>query len=201
MTSTIEEKSSRVVEVLLSAVSPLELMGGKIIGQMCVGLVILALYAGMGIAALVSFALLGFIDLWLLPYLLIFYLIAYFTLASFMAAVGAAVNELHEAQTLMTPIMLTVMVPWLLWLPITRDPSSIFATVTSFLPPINSFVILLRMTSTVPPPWWEVWLSIGIGVASVYFSVWFAAKVFRVGLLMYGKPPNLATLVRWVRMA
>ena len=72
LTTTVEEKSSRVVEVLLSAVSPMQLMAGKIVGQLCVGMVMLVLYAGMGIAVLVSFTLLGFIDLSLLFYLLIF---------------------------------------------------------------------------------------------------------------------------------
>ncbi len=201
LTTTIEEKSSRVVEVLLSAVSPIELMTGKIIGQLCVGFLLLALYAGMGLSALVSFSLLGLIDPWLIVYLLIFYLIAYFVIASMMAAIGAAVNEMREAQTLMTPVMLVIMIPWILWLPISRDPNSIFATVTSLTPPINSFVMLLRMTSNTPPPLWQVWLSIAIGVASVFAAVWLAAKVFRVGLLMHGKPPNLATLWRWVKMA
>ncbi len=201
MTSTIEEKSSRVVELLLSAVSPLQLMTGKIVGQMCVGFLILALYSGMGIVALVQFAMLGVLDLSLLFYLFLFYLIAYFIVGSLMAAVGAAVNEVREAQTLMTPIMVTMMIPWMLWMPITRDPNSVFATVISFVPPLNTFVMLLRMTSTTPPPLWQVWLSILVGVASVYGALWFAAKVFRVGLLMFGKPPNFATLVRWVRMA
>lgn len=201
MTTTVEEKSSRVVEVLLSAVSPMQLMAGKIIGQMGVGLVLLALYAGMGIAALVSFAMFGLLDPWLIVYLVIFYLIGYFVVASLMAAVGAAVNEMREAQTLMTPIMVFLMVPWLLWMPISRNPESTLAVVSSFLPPINTFTMLLRMTSSVPPPWWQVWISIAIGIASAWAAVWFAAKVFRIGLLMFGKPPNLATLIRWVRMA
>jgi len=201
LTTTVEEKSSRVVEVLLSAVSPMQLMTGKILGQMGVGLVILALYAGMGIAGLISFAMLGLLDLSLLFYLLIFYVIAYFVMASMMAAIGAAVNEMREAQTLMTPVMVTLMIPWMLWLPITRNPNSVFATVTSFIPPINTFVMLLRMTSTSPPPMWQVWLSIGIGLLSVWGALWFAAKVFRVGLLMFGKPPNFSTLIKWVRMA
>ena len=201
LTTTIEEKSSRVVEVLLSAVSPLELMTGKILGQLGVGFTLLAIYAGLGFSALISFSLLGLIDPWLLLYLIIFYLIAYFVVASMMAAIGAAVNEMREAQTLMTPVMLVIMIPWMLWLPITRDPNSTFATVASLLPPINSFVMLLRMTSSAPPPMWQVWLSIAIGVASVFAALWVAAKVFRIGLLMHGKPPNLATLWRWVRMA
>lgn len=201
MTTTIEEKSSRVVEVLLSAVSPMQLMTGKVIGQMGVGFVILALYAGMGAAAMVSFAMFGLIDPWLLFYLVVFFVIAYFVIASLMAAIGAAVNEMREAQTLMTPIMVMMMLPWLLWLPITRNPDSTFAVVTSFLPPINTFVMLLRMTSTTPPPLWQVWLSIAVGAVSAWAAVWFAAKVFRIGLLMFGKPPNLATLIRWARMA
>jgi ABC-2 type transport system permease protein len=61
--------------------------------------------------------------------------------------------------------------------------------------------MLIRMTSSAPPPLWQVWLSIAIGVASVLAAVWFAAKVFKIGLLMYGKPPDFATLVRWVRAA
>jgi len=201
MTTTIEEKSSRVVEVLLSAVSPMQLMTGKIIGQMGVGLLIIALYSGMGISALVTFAMLGIIEIAWFFYLIVFYIIAYFVLGSFMAAIGAAVNEPREAQSFMMPIMIVMMIPWMLWMPITRDPNSVFATVASFVPPINSFVMLLRVTSTTPPPTWQVWLSMLVGAASVYAALWFAAKVFRVGLLLHGKPPNFATLIKWVRMA
>ena len=102
---------------------------------------------------------------------------------------------------MMMPIMLIIMTPWIFWFPISREPNSTFSTVISFVPPVNSFTMLLRMASNSPPPWWQVWLSIGIGVASVGAALWFAAKVFRIGLLMYGKPPNLATLVRWARAA
>ena len=82
LTSTVEEKSNRVVEVLLSAVSAMELMTGKILGQMAVGLLVLALYAGLGIVALVSFAMLGLLDPMLIVFLLIFYVLAYFTIGS-----------------------------------------------------------------------------------------------------------------------
>ena len=71
----------------------------------------------------------------------------------------------------------------------------------SHLPPLNTFGMLLRLGSSQPPPWWEVWLSIGVGLASVVGAVWVAAKVFRIGLLMYGKPPDMKTLIRWVRAA
>lgn len=201
MTTVIEEKSSRVVEVLLSAVSPMELMTGKILGQLGVGFLVLGLYLGLGIVALVSFALLGVLDVGLLAYLFLFYLVSFFTLASLMAAVGAAVNELREAQTLMLPIILLVMVPWMFWLPISRNPDSALAVSLSFLPPVNAFVMLLRLTSTSPPPTWQVWLSLAVGAAGAWAAVWLAAKVFRVGLLMYGKPPDLKTLLHWIRMA
>ena len=155
----------------------------------------------MGLVALISFAMLGFVDLSLIFYLIIFYLIAYFTLGSAMAAIGSAVNEITEAQSLMMPVMMTMMIPWLLWMPITRDPNGIFSIVTSFVPPINTFVMMLRMSSVTPPPLWQVWLSILVGIAGAYGALWAAAKIFRVGLLMYGKPPNLPTLLRWIRRA
>ena len=201
LTTTVEEKANRVVEVLLSAVSPMELMLGKILGQMAVGFVVLLLYAGLGLAALVSFAMVGLLDPKLLLFLVIFYILSYFTIASLMAAVGAAVNEMREAQNLNTPIMLLIMIPWILWLPISRDPGSMFATILSFIPPVGNFVMLLRMTSTSPPPMWQTWLCVLVGIAGAYGALWFAAKVFRIGLLMFGKPPSLGTLIRWARMS
>ncbi len=201
LTTMVEEKSNRIVEVLLSAVSPMELMAGKILGQMGVGIVVLALYAGLGIVALVSFAMLGLLEFKLLVYLFIFFVLAYVMIASMMAAIGSAVSEMREAQTLMTPVMLLIMLPWLLWMPITRDPNSVFATVMSFIPPIGNFVMILRLTSTSPPPLWQALLAIAVGALGVWFALWFAAKIFRVGLLMYGKPPTFGTLIRWARMS
>ena len=201
LTSTVEEKSSRVIEVLLSAVSPMQLMAGKLLGQMAVSTVVLSLYVIMGVALLTAFAVLGLVDLSLIFYLVVFFLIMYLVIGSLMMAAGSAVNDMREAQTLTMPITLLLIVPWVMWMPISRNPDSLFSVVMSFLPPINSIGMLLRMTSVSPPPAWQVWLSIGIGVASVFGALWFAAKVFRVGLLMYGKPPNLRTLLRWARSA
>ncbi len=201
LTSTVEEKSSRVIEILLSAVSPMELLAGKLLGQMAVSLLALAFYVALGMALLVSFAMFGLFNPWLLVYLLIFFLIAYFVVGAMMLTVGSVVNDMREAQSMMMPVMLLVMAPWLFWLPISRDPNSTFSTVVSFVPPVNTFAMLLRMASNTPPPWWQVWTSIAIGIASVVAVLWCAAKVFRIGLLMYGKPPDFATMVRWVRAA
>ena len=201
LTSTIEEKSSRVVEVLLSAVSPRELMAGKLIGNMALSLLTMSLYMLIGLALLSSFSLLGLLDPWLIFYLLIFFLIGFFVIGSLMLAAGAAVNDITEAGYLQTPLMLVIIVPWLILPAVSRSPDSVLAIAVSYLPPINSFGMLIRMASSQPPPWWEVWLSIGIGAASVAGAVWVAAKVFKIGLLMYGKPPNIRTLIRWVRQA
>jgi ABC-2 type transport system permease protein len=199
LTTTVEEKASRVVEVLLSAVSPVELMVGKILGQLAVGMLVLVLYLGLGVMALVSFASLGLLDPMLIVFLLVFFLLSYFTIGALMAAVGSAVNEMREAQGLQMPIMLVVMIPWILWMPISRDPNSTFATVLSFLPPVSNFVMMLRMASTSPPPLWQPLLGIVVGVGGCLAALWFAAKVFRIGLLMFGKPPNFTTLIRWAR--
>lgn len=201
LTTTIEEKSSRTMEVILSAVSPLELLTGKILGQMAVGLTILVTYSSIGILSLVSMAMFGLLDASLLVYLFIFFLITYVIMGSLMAAIGSAVNELREAQSLMTPITLLMMIPWLFWFPISREPNSVFATVVSFLPPMNAFAMLLRLTSTSPPPMWQVWLSIAVGVTAAFGTVWFASRIFKIGLLMHGRPPNFATLLKWAREA
>ncbi len=201
LTTTIEEKSSRTMEVILSAVSPLELLTGKILGQMAVGLTVLVTYSSMGIFGLMSMAMLGLVDPMLLVYLFIFFLITYVIMGSLMAAIGSAVNELREAQSLMTPVTLFMMVPWLFAFPISREPNSLFATVISFIPPMNAFAMLLRLTSTSPPPMWQVWLSIAVGIAGAVAALWFASRIFKIGLLMHGRPPNLATLLQWARRA
>jgi ABC-type Na+ efflux pump permease subunit len=201
MTSTIEEKSSRVVEVLLSAVSPMELMTGKLFGHMSASLIGMTIYLVAGLIVLGSFSLLGLLDPMLIVYLFLFFFIAYFTIGSVFLAIGSAVNELRETQSLMMPVMIIIMLPWFLWLPISRDPNSTISVVSSFLPPVSSFGMMLRLSSTEPPPAWQVWLSIGVGVLGVYLALWFAARVFRIGILLTGKPPDFRTLIRWVRMS
>lgn len=201
LTTTIEEKSSRVMEVLLSAVSPMQLMVGKIIGQMGVGLLILLLYAGMGVAGLIAMSLGDLIDLSKVVYLIVFFIIAYFTIASMMAAIGSAVSELREAQTLMTPVMMLMIIPWILWLPISRAPNSVMAQVLSFVPGANPFVMVIRLCGSEPVPAWQIPVSILVGAATAAACAWAAAKIFRIGVLMYGKPPDFRTLLKWVRMA
>lgn len=203
LTTTIEEKSSRVIELLLAAVSPMELMAGKVLGQMAVGLFLLAIYGSLIWGGLAAASLLGFLPITFLDiaFFFAFFLVSYITIASFMAAIGAAVNELREAQSLMTPVMAILGIPYILGIFIARDPNTTFATVCSFIPGISPFVMIIRMTASEPPPLWQPLLALLIGVVTAWVSVWLAAKIFRIGLLMYGKPPDLKTLARWIRMA
>jgi ABC-2 type transport system permease protein len=201
MTATVEEKSSRVVEVLLAAVSPFELMAGKLLGQAVIGLLVLAVYVGLGFLALMSFAMVGLVDPMLVVYLVIFFLITYVLFSALMLAIGSAVNTMAEAQSLMGPVMILLLMPYMLSPMIARAPDSTFSVIASFVPPVNTFVMMSRLASNVPPPLWQVAITAIIGIAAACVAVWFAAKVFRVGLLMHGKPPNFATLVRWARQA
>lgn len=201
LTSTVEEKSTRVMEILLSAVSPMQLMVGKVLGGMGVGLLILIAYSSLGGGALIAFKMGHLLDPMTLVYFVIFFIIAFFLIASMMAAIGSAVNEMREAQALMTPVMIVLIVPMMLWMPIMRNPNSTFSTVVSFIPPINPFVMVLRLSGSEKIPQWQILGSIGIGALSAVFAAWAAGKIFRIGVLMYGKPPNLPTLIRWIRMA
>ena len=88
------------------------------------------------------------------------------------------------------------MAPWFFATPIGRDPNSTFSVVMSLVPPVNTFAMMIRLASTTPPPFWQVALSLVIGVASAVAAMWFAAKIFKIGLLMHGKPPSMGTLIR-----
>jgi ABC-2 type transport system permease protein len=201
MTSTVEEKSSRVVEVLLAAVSPLELMWGKLLGQLGVGLLMLAVYVGIGVLALLQFALFGLVDPLLILYLFIFFLMAYLVYGALMQMIGAAVNQMADAQSLMGPLMLLLVVPYVLTVFIGSQPDAPFAVIMSFVPPVNAFGMMARLASSSPPPLWQVLVSMALSLVAACVTVWFAAKVFRVGLLMHGKPPSFRTLIKWARMS
>jgi len=201
LTTTIEEKSNRIMEVLLSAVSPLQLMVGKIIGQMGVGLLILVAYSALGVGAMVSFNLLDLLSAANIVYLVIFFMIAFFLIAAMMAAIGSAVSEVHEAQSLLGPVMIIFIIPLILSPAIIRNPNSPMATILSIVPPTSPFAMVMRLAaSTEGVPFWQIALSIGMGLLSVCAAAWAAAKIFRIGVLMYGKPPNVGTLIKWMRM-
>lgn len=201
LTSLIEEKSSRVMEVLLSAVSPMQLMLGKIAGQMGVGMLIMIAYSTLGVGSLVVFKMGHLLEAGSLVAMVIFFFIAFFLIAAMMASIGSAVSDVREAQTLMTPVMLVLMIPMMLWMPIQRNPNSMFAQVCSFVPPVSPFVMILRLAGSEKVAAWQIPASMVVGIAAAFGACWAAAKIFRVGVLMYGKPPTLIGLVKWIRYA
>ncbi|MCA9285474.1 MAG: ABC transporter permease [Phycisphaerales bacterium] len=199
LTTTIEEKSNKVMEVLLSAVSPLELMAGKLLGQSMVSAVMLLAYGGLGLAGLFAMASLDLVPISHLVFLGLYFVMAYFMIASIMAGVGSAANDIHEAQSLVTPAMLVLMLPLMLWFPISENPNGMLATVTSFIPPLIPFVMILRVTAANEPvAAWQIALSLVEGYAAMVGMVWLASRVFRIGVLVQGKTPSPRELLRWM---
>lgn len=202
MMGTLEEKSSRVMEVILSAVSPKEILLGKLVGQGLVGLAVLAIYGAVGLAVARRFDALQSIPMNILPWAVVFFIMAYAFLGSLMLAVGSAVTEIREAQALYTPITISIILPFLLIMPIMQNPSSLLARIASFFPPTTPYAMVMRLSQpSVPVPLWELIATAVVGFIGVGVVVWAAAKIFRVGVLMYGKPPSLMGLIKWIRYA
>ncbi len=200
--STVEEKSSRVIEVLLSAISPMQIMLGKIMGQGAIGLTILLVYGGVGLFTASTFKFLGMIPLESLGWLLLYFVMAYGVVASMMAAIGSAVNDVREASALMTPVMMVLVIPMILWMPISQNPMGLFARTMSFVPPMTPFVMVVRVGQPgIEIPMWEMIATGFAGLLGVVFMVWAAKKIFRVGILMYGQPPSVMGLIKWLRYA
>jgi len=201
LTSLLEEKSSRVIEVLLSALSPLQLMAGKILGMATVGFTLLLIWVGVGyqVAQTRGYDYLFSRDL--LFYAGLYFVPGFLLLSSLLAAVGSACNTLKEAQSMASPITIVTVVPMVLWFSISQNPSSTFATVLSYIPPITPFVMILRICADPDVPIWEIVASQILLWLSVAGAIWVAARIFRVGILMYGKPPTPRELLRWLGRA
>jgi ABC-2 type transport system permease protein len=137
----------------------------------------------------------------LIVYVLAFYVVTYMVFGSVMLTIGAAVNQMAEAQALMPPVIILLVGGYSLSGFIGQAPNSTFSVAMSFIPPANTFAMIARVASSAPPPAWEVWTTLLISVVTAMLVVWFAAKVFKVALLMHGRPPSFATLIKWARMA
>lgn len=199
-TTTIEEKSSKVIEVLLSALSPTELLAGKIVGQSFVSAIMLATYGSVGIAGLAFATMLDVVPLSAMLMFIVWFVLAYFMAAAIMVAVGSAVSDLREAQSLIGPAMSVMIIPLLVWLPISENPTGWLATVSSFIPPIGPFIMVLRTTGAMEPiPLWQIIGSLIVNGCATVVLIWLAGRVFRIGVLMQGKPPTPLELLRWAR--
>ncbi|MBU0637788.1 MAG: ABC transporter permease [Planctomycetes bacterium] len=199
LTSVIEEKSSRVVEVLLSAVSPTQLMAGKIVGMAAVGAVLLGVWGTVGYFGAQSQGVSYLVTGYRLLHVALYFVPGFLLIASILAGVGSACNTLKEAQSMIFPLSLVTFIPMIFWFQISQNPASLFSIVLSYIPPITPFVMVLRICVDPETPLWQVISTLVVLWLAVLAAIWAAGRVFRVGVLMYGKPPSLRELLRWLR--
>jgi ABC-2 type transport system permease protein len=203
----LEEKSNRIVEVMISSVKPFQLMMGKILGIGAVGLTQIFLWI---LTALVISApqVAGFLAISkqympaISPLTLIFFpiyfVLGYFLFATIYAGIGSMFNSDEEAQQMAGVAQLFVVLPMMLLLPVIRDPGGKLATYLSLFPFFAPTLMYLRIAIQTPPAW-QIALSIVIMLITILVMVWIVSKIYRVGILMYGKKPTLPELVRWLR--
>jgi len=199
LTTLIEEKSSRVIEVLLSAVSPRQLLAGKILGMAAVGFLLLAVWGGVGLAGATKYHVTELVSGYRLLMAMLYFVPGFLLLASILAAIGSACNELKDAQSMVFPLSLITVVPMIFWYYLAEHPDAFFSLALSYVPPITPFVMILRICADPHTPAWQIVSTLAVLWLGVLAAIWAGAKVFRVGVLMYGKPPSLAELLRWVR--
>lgn len=198
MQSVLEEKMSKISEVLLGSVSPFELMLGKLVGNAGVALLLASLYLGGAYAAAAKYGYADIVPPYLLAAAVLYIVLAILLFGSLFMAVGAACSELKDAQSLMMPVMILALLPTFFWSVVLTKPSSPISVGVSLFPPATPFLMLMRMALSPAPPAWQVVLSIVLTTLAALACVWAAAKIFRTGLLMQGKPPSFAELARWV---
>lgn len=201
LTSVLEEKSSRVVEVLLAAVSPTQLMAGKILGMAAVGMVVLGSWIAVGYFSARANDLTHLVSGDRLVYVALYFVPAFLFMSALLAGIGSTCNTLKEAQSMVSPLSIINIVPMVLWFNLSQYPNSALAVTLSFIPPITPFVMILRICADPDLPKWQIWATVALMWLSVIATIWAAAKVFRVGVLMYGKAPSIRELLRWVRYA
>ncbi len=207
MRGVIEEKSSRVVEVVLSSLRPFQLMLGKILGIGAVGLTQFSIWAIFGLAAtqysksfLPSGADFNMVSIptYVFIYFVVFFILGFFLYATFWAAVGSMVNSEKEAQQFIMPITMFLILPMMLLIFVIRSPDSTLSVFLSMFPLFAPILMMLRV-SVLLPPFIQIGGAIVLLILAVLVMTWLAAKIFRVGILMYGKPPRFAEIIRWIR--
>jgi len=196
--STIEEKASRVYELLLSSLSPTQLMAGKVLGICLVGFTLLVLWIGGGLLAAGLQGVGGMLTVGQLLLFAVYYVLGFLLIASLMVAVGSACNTQKEAQNLMAPISILLALPLMLAILILKDPNGTLATLASFFPPFTPFLMMARISAVPGPPTWQIAASLLLLVAATAVAIFLAGRIFRVGILMVGKPPTLREILRWM---
>jgi ABC-2 type transport system permease protein len=207
----IEEKSSRMVEIVLSSMRPFQLMAGKILGIAAVGFTQYAIWGLFGIAAthysrgLVTrvFPAAAAFDMPAVPayifvYFIVFFILGYFLYGTMYSGIGSMVNNEKEAQQLVMPVTVFLIVPIMLMMFVVRSPDSSVSVVLSLIPFFSPILMLLRICILLPP-FSQIAASIVLLILSTILMIWLSAKIYRVGILMYGKRPNLSEIAKWMR--
>jgi ABC-2 type transport system permease protein len=209
MRGIIQEKTDRVVEVLVSSMSPTQLLVGKILGVALVGLTQITVWIimaavvgsfGIATAAMAGENLLQLLRPATFAYFAIFFVLAYLTYVCIYAIGGAICNSEKEAQQLIAPITMIMMLPWFLLVGIITNPDSNLSVGFSLAPVFGPMTMYVR-TLVADPPLWHIAVSILVSIATIAAFFWITAKIFRVGILSYGKRPTIPELWRWLKVA
>lgn len=209
MNGVLEEKSTRSMEVLVATIRPFELMLGKLIGICLVGMTQLGIWLG-AVFILTSPGILPAIaampgglpqlSLGIIFHFFACFLLGFFLYGSIYAGIGACFNNLQEAQQFASIAAMVVVVPVVLFFPISNDPNSTLAVVSSLIPLFTPLLMLARIAVKMPPAW-QIALGYTLTAATTLTIVWISGRIYRIGILMYGKKPTMKEIVRWVRYA
>lgn len=195
--SVIEERTNRMVEILLSTVSARELMTGKIFGLGLLGMVQILFYLAMGVifGMTKGIEIVRFDEL---PILFIYFLTGYFFFAAIYATLGTLFDNEQDAQQSMSIVSIIAMVPLMGSFYFMANPTALVTKILSFVPPMTPFMMILRISSDAAEPW-EIAATIVLMILSVWGMMILAGKIFRTALLMYGKRATLPEIWRWIR--
>ena len=195
--SVLEEKSQRIAEVLLGSANPFQLMMGKLIGTVGGSLTVFMTYLAGGFIVASYNNWTNAIPFELIPWFVAFQLLGVLFYASIFMAIGASVNQLKEAQSMLIPVWMMMMCPMFVWFMVIREPNGALAKWLSFFPPATPSMFVLRMATGQAIPLWQPIVGFTILILTTLLCVVVAGRIFRVGLLWQGKTPKLNELLTW----
>lgn len=199
LNSIIEEKMSRISEVLIGSVTPFELMMGKLLGCASVSLLLAGIYIAGGLVMAQTYGYAGAVTPGMAAWFILFLLLAVLLFGAIFIAIGAACSDLKDSQSMMTPVMVFVMVPVFTWGAVLKAPDSTLSLALSLIPTATPFLMLLRIALQPGPPLWQILLSVLLTAATTVLAVWSAGRIFRTGILMQGKSATIGEMIRWVK--
>ncbi len=197
MQSVLEEKMQRIAEVLLGSVSPFELMMGKLLGVVGVSFTIVSVYLAGGLYALHRAGYLDLIPLSVLGWFVVYQGMAVLMFGSVFVAIGAAVTDMKEAQSMVTPAMLLLVMPMFVWMIVIKEPTSALSTGLSLFPPATPMLMVMRAAAAPQLPLWQPLLGVLLVLITTVLFVIAAGRIFRVGLLMQGKGARIGEMMKW----